>query len=155
MGTQKVAKYVLWSAILVATHDWVWVICHPALLNMILHSSQSSLILTSHRPFPYQRRPSDFSPDFDFPPGVAAAAAGAPAGACAACAGDAGAGAGGGVGAGGTGAAKGGVAGAAAGGAAAGGAAAAGAAAAGAVARVSLVAASAWISGFSDPKFTL
>ena len=123
-------------------------ICHPALLNMILHSSQSSLILTSHRPFPYQRRPSDFSPDFDFPPGVAAAAAGAPAGACAACAGDAGAG--GGVGAGGTGAAKGGVAGAAAGGAAA-----AGAAAAGAVARVSLVAASAWISGFSDPKFTL
>ena len=74
------------------------------------------------------------------------------------------------MGAGGTGAAKGGVAGAAAGGAAAGGAAAggavaggaaaggaaaAGAAAAGAVARVSLVAASAWISGFSDPKCTL
>lgn len=64
------------------------------------------------------------------------------------------------MGAGGTGAAKGGVAGAAAGGAgaggaAAGGAAAAGAGAAGAVARVSLVAASAWISGFSDSKCTL
>jgi len=59
------------------------------------------------------------------------------------------------VGAGGTGAAKGGVAGAAAGGAGAGGAAAGGAGAAGAVARVSLVAASAWISGFSDSKCTL
>lgn len=59
------------------------------------------------------------------------------------------------MGAGGTGAAKGGVAGAAAGGAGAGGAAAGGAGAAGAVARVSLVAASAWISGFSDSKCTL